>query len=105
MSKNNVSLDEAIEYLNALALTDPVAVRDLIAQRVPCNDAMRDHPTVQVEAEPDGSSPRVGVLGVLNGLFGVREDGWGEIAALYNDDHSILLGFERTPLKAYRTGK
>lgn len=36
----------------------------LIGVRVPCNDALADHPTVQV-ADYGTSSPAVGILGIL----------------------------------------
>jgi hypothetical protein len=66
----------------------------LIAQRVPCNSALADHPTAQV-AEHEGQV-KIGLLGVLNALFGTLDDkagkyaGWGIIAAEYDDDGMLV---------------
>lgn len=57
------------DYLNELNEIDPDAVRRLCFQRVPCNDRLRDHPTVQVRSDKDGSNAAVGLLGILNGLL------------------------------------
>lgn len=59
----------------------------LVETRVYCNDALADHPTVQVSV--DKGKPTVGVLGVLNGLCGVRHDGSGHIAAEFEDSGRI----------------
>lgn len=84
MIKESVSLDEVIEFLNELVEIDKDCIENLIKNRVLCNNKMRDHDTVQVGCFPDLS---VGFLGVLNGLFGVFDDGpkeyWGAIC--YDD--------------------
>jgi hypothetical protein len=51
---------------------------------------------IQVLVSGTGRNPRVGFLGVLNGLFGTRDDGWGEISAIF-DKSEKLVRFERTP--------
>jgi hypothetical protein len=55
--------------------------------------ATAEHPTVQV----DGGSMTLGVLGLLNGLCGTikggERDGWGRIAASYEENGGPLLGF------------
>jgi hypothetical protein len=95
MSREDVSIDDAIEYLNELLALDARAMATVIGSRAPCNDALRDHPTALVLATgPAGSNARVGMLGLLNGLFGVRDDGLGEISAVFDKDK--LVRFERT---------
>lgn len=90
-----VAVDKTIEFLNQLLELDPVAVSALVERRVPCNEALAVHPTVQVCSE--GSEYRVGLLGVLNGLFGVDQELWGPISAQYNeDDLERVVGFVRT---------
>lgn len=93
MIKNSVSIQEVIEFLNELVEINQEAVENLIEQRVECNKKLADHPTVQVTAY-DGEHPKVGLLGVLNGLFGANEEGWGPIMAVF-DEHK-LIGFQRT---------
>lgn len=79
------STDELIEFLNSLVKIDPYAIAELLCIKVPCNQALADHPTVDVE--PSGYSTfiapgsfRVGLLGILNG-FCAKPDapptGWG----------------------------
>jgi hypothetical protein len=85
MIREQISLQEVIGFLNQLVLIDHDAIRLLIETRVMCNQALADHPTVQVQAreEMDGIPGEVGVLGVLNGMFGVDDEGWGPIAACF----------------------
>ena len=92
----------AVAFLNEALKLDPVAVQGLFEHRVPCNDALRDHPTIQVAAagaepvpgEPARDQASVGILGLLNGLFGVDERSWGHIAACWDVESGTLLRFE-----------
>lgn len=84
--KESITVDDALEVLNRMLETDPEAARQLfIFGRVPCNEALAEDPTINVKAyrnprEPE-AAPKysVGILGVLNGLFGMDEGGWGPI--------------------------
>lgn len=84
------SADEAIELLNGIHAADPTVLQALIAHRVPCNEALVKHPTVQVGPSASGGW-EVGLLGILNGLFGICPDGYGRIAAILKDGK--LMGF------------
>lgn len=108
-------VDEMIAFLNELARIDPYAMARLIAARVPCNSSMADHPTVQTGERYEesggaigGGPPRrtvvgweVGFLGIINGFYGVYDDGakrsWGAIAAVINaslaSPHGCCHGF------------
>jgi hypothetical protein len=57
-----------VRFLNECFKTDPEATKALFAHRVPVNEAMADHPTVQVAA---GDPPTMSILGLLNGFVGV----------------------------------
>ena len=59
-----------VEFLNEICRIDPYAMYELIESRVPCNQELSDHPTVQVQLDRDGG-PVVGFLGVLNGWYGL----------------------------------
>ena len=72
-----------VELLNELAALDLEAVTALIGQRVPCNEALADHPTVQAGRLEDGGPLLVGILGVLNGLCGTHPSGWGPVGAIF----------------------
>lgn len=73
------SLDQAISILNELVAADPIAMRNLIENRVPCNEGLAEHPTAQVGFHDN--EYRIGLLGVLNGIFGIHEDGNGALCA------------------------
>lgn len=96
MIKEHVTLDEAIDYLNELIELDVNAIAALIANSVPCNKLMADHPTVQCSEQHGGFN--VGMLGILNGLFGVSEGsyrtGWGPIT--FVSDGNDLVRVERS---------
>ena len=98
-------LEHTILVLNQINELDCTVLPDLIGYRTSCNQALAEHPTVQVglwhENQPFGEANgyEVGLLGILNGLFGVKEDGYGYIAARFSDDlerieHFELLGDE-----------
>lgn len=69
IEKQNV-LDLFVEVLQSAYDADPAAIHALICNRVPCNNALADHPTVVVDANrvAVGESYAVGLLGVLNGV-------------------------------------
>jgi len=96
MLKESISVDEVIAFLNELLEIDRPAIAALIANRVPCNERMLEHPTVQVQPQHGGY--HVGMLGILNGLFGTFEEGrlaaWGPIMTIW--DNGTLIGFKRT---------
>lgn len=109
--------EDLIAFLNELASLDPVFIGKLIAVRVPCNDAILHHSSVQaavakdfkfakhahnrpagVEAMADDQGI-AGLLGVLNGFCGTFDEGpkkgWGPITAVVEDDGTVS-GFHRT---------
>lgn len=75
-----------IQTLNEAFEADPNAINALITMRVPCNQKLADHPTIQVGGNPDV----VGMLGVINGI--VERLTGKRVAAIYGDD-SKLEGF------------
>lgn len=90
---------EVILYLNEILALDPNAVLNLCEHRVVVNDQLAGHPTTQIAVIEDvgyGSEdlPQgvlgLGILGILNGLVGVREDHWGYITAVYGEDQKLL---------------
>ncbi len=93
MLKETISIDQTIEVLNEIIRLDPEAISKLVSVRVKCNTEIANHPTVQV-AKIDNDFT-VGLLGVINGLFGIDNDGWGAIAAEL-DDNELITKFVRT---------
>lgn len=102
------NVDEVIALLNEALHLDRIAVTDLFGKRAWCNRALADHPTIQaagvdLSREVMGAGPPnlagphcVGVLGLLNGIFGVDADDWGFLSMVFGDD-DLIERFERTP--------
>jgi hypothetical protein len=89
MNTNELA-DLIIERLNDIAETDRAAIDALLKVRVLCNEAMATHPTVQVVGLEDGGM--VGVLGILNGIVGVIDDGPHKIGASSRPSLVTMVG-------------
>jgi hypothetical protein len=89
-----MTYQQTIAFLNELIALDAQAITALVESRVPCNKSLADHPSVQVSSTTGGGYS-VGLLGILNGLFGTREDGWGFISAVF-DDNGVITEFKET---------
>ena len=91
MLKEKVTPQETVDYLNELLEADPDGINAFFSTRIACTEKMAKHPTVQVGTlNPDYYV--FGALGILNGLFGIDEDGWGCIVAML--DGFKVLRFE-----------
>lgn len=78
----------AVRILNNALKADPVAINKLFSwqNRIPCNEELAKHKTIQVN-RLDGEEKKwnIGLLGLLNGLFGSNPvSGVGKIAATYD---------------------
>jgi hypothetical protein len=104
--RESVTKDEAIELLNAALSLDPEAMKALAFSRVECNEPLAVHPTIQVIRV--GEKNMVGLMGILNGLFGVDDRGVGAIAMelesidteepiVYTVENCRLTRFKRMP--------
>lgn len=87
---NSILAHEIINRLNDL-LDDPDVRRDiggLIEARIPCSEAVSEHPTIQ------SKSGWFGFLGLLNGLVGTipdgEYDGWGYIRARFDNRGNLI---------------
>lgn len=89
-------LEFAVEVLNQALERDPKAISTMMTQRFNCNRALAEHPTIQV-SEKEGSHT-IGIMGLINGLFGVDKDGHGFIAGIWEIDQNNgldrLVGFK-----------
>lgn len=94
----DLAKDALIEFflatLNGALAADREAMSALLSHRVPCNEDMQKHPTIQVLVE-DGEAT-LGVLGLINGLVGIRPDDWGYITLICDDETDEPIKFVRT---------
>ncbi len=91
IGKIGISTDDAIEFLNSLLMLDREAISFLCTNKVSCGLSLLEHPTVQVTSWAGGGGS-VGLLGILNGIFGLPGQA-GPIVAVYEgDDHISRIG-------------
>lgn len=104
MIKETVTRYEVVEMLNEIIKLDPVCAEDFLnGKHVECNEALADHPTIQVHStEKDGKyGPpySVRLLGLLNGLFGIDEEtGSGSIIMHIDDEAGKIEHFSTSPI-------
>jgi hypothetical protein len=87
-------VDFAITVLNRALAADKAAIGVLLSLRTPCNDTLANDPTIQVRRNSD-ETHAIGMLGLINGLFGVDDRNWGHIAMVVESSGDIVR-FERT---------
>ena len=97
------AVDKAISVLNRAIKTDPAAIRRLFKVQIPCSDDLADDPDVQVKIEGDEYFIRP--LGLINGLFGAAEDGFGKIVAICSDETGEFQKFVKYDPKFHHFGK
>jgi hypothetical protein len=79
--KEHVTPDDVVNLLNKLLEIDPGAMNEFVERRIRCNKNIGDDTHVQVLSE--NGKDYVGLIGILNGLFGVHADGNGPIGSMY----------------------
>jgi hypothetical protein len=87
-----MTVQQIVDLLNDAVKCDAVGIAALISQRVPCNDALANHPTIQCVCPetPKTDDCRVGLVGLLNGIAAID----GElIEAMFDGETMTLLGF------------
>lgn len=95
----SITMQDAVNFLNQLLDIDRVAISKVfLTTRIPCNEALSKHPTVQVRSFLDVQPEplhQVGPLGILNGMFGyIRDQATpGCIAAEIDPINSKILKF------------
>lgn len=94
--------EHLVKCLREYFETDLEAIRVLFAHRVPVNEAMLNHPTIQCRG---GDPPTMSVLGLLNGIIGtIPGTEVGYLCGDYADnDLGLLLGFSVKPQTYFRS--
>lgn len=81
--KDKEAAKRAVDRLNRMLQADPEAITKLVEHRVSCTSGLAQDPSCQVAVDS------VGMLGVINGLFGTDQDSFGLIAAVFNGDKVV----------------
>ena len=91
--KRSITVQDVCNLLNEMLACDYGATHDLLCFHTRCNNELLTHPTIQV-IHAGADIPTVGILGVLNGLFGVNDDNRGPISCVWENDY--IIRFEPT---------
>jgi hypothetical protein len=110
--KASITPKDMVDLLNEALGIDHRAVSLVVKYRVYCNRALLEHPTIQVAEFPADFSNthypvearnEVGFLGILNGAFGIFEEGpnqgSGPIACEIDEDTGQIIRFLLVPQK------
>ena len=82
MIKKSVTIEEVVDYLNDLLKTDHKAIQAMFNERFRVSKALANHPTMQVISYREVYFS-AGIIGLLNGMFGVDDNGDGSLAVCY----------------------
>jgi hypothetical protein len=93
--KQSITPSDVCDLLNEMLKLDYDCVHGLVSYRQQCNESVAAHPSIQVHQYKDDKFPKVGIVGVLNGMFGIRDDRMGVIC--FEIDNGKILGFKLTP--------
>ena len=89
-------VDRALDVLNRAFEADPITMSNMCEHRTLCKKELAEDPTIQVMRDPDTHEDLVGVLGIINGILGIRPDGYGPVCMVV-DDSGEMTGFAKTP--------
>ena len=90
----SITPQDACNLLNKLLEIDYGFTAKLVTTRFVCTQDISRHPTVQIN-ERDGIT-EAGIIGVINGMFGKREDGTAPIC-YQQDENGEIIKFTLTP--------
>ena len=93
--KESITIQDVCDLLNEMLKLDPKATKCLAQNKVSCNRSIAEHPSIQVSETDQGYY--VGMVGILNGLFGTGTDNMGAICYKL-DDGGNIEGFMPTPM-------
>jgi hypothetical protein len=85
MIQETVTLDSVIDLLNEALELDQEAMSNLVSNRAECNEALAEHPTIQCSSHHVEGTYTIGLLGIINGIFGVDEDLYGAVTMVLED--------------------
>ena len=96
--EETIAIKDVVAMLNEIHKLDPELMADITLTRFPCNHSVRDHKTVQAHCYGDSSieKPKVGFVGLLNGLIGIDRNHFGPVAATFETEEGPFTGFKLT---------
>jgi hypothetical protein len=97
MLKKKVTAQDVCDLLNDMLVLDRKGTTAIVNHRHVCNKKISDHPTLMVRTvvEDKKKISTIGLIGILNGIFGIRPDGMGDIC--YDVEKGKINSFKITP--------
>ena len=91
MLKSSITVQDVCDLLNEVLKLDSDFLHAITFHREKCNEAIANHPTLQVHQYSPQDPPMAGIIGLLNGMFGIREDdGMGGLCCEIDDNNKII---------------
>lgn len=105
--EETIAVKDVIAMLNEIHQLDPELTTNMVLHRFPCNEGVKNHKTVQAHCYGDASveNPKVGIVGLLNGILGIDSNHFGPVAANFEKDGGPLLGFKMTDTDDSKTNQ
>ena len=91
----STAIDDILRVMNEALDADPEAITKLVEKRVECNQKLVEHPTIRCAKSHPFQSHTIGLMGILNGIAGEGQPGFGPICASVSEGR--IVGFMRTP--------
>jgi len=84
-----------VELMNEALRLDPEAVNEMCRYRVPINEKLASHPSIQVGDPQKDGFISLGLGGLLNGIAGACDrDHWGAVSAIVDKEPGTIERFE-----------
>jgi hypothetical protein len=92
----DLMLDRAVEVLNRALEVDPITISLMLLRRDPCSPDLLKDETIQVREDIENGKgfTSISPFGLINGLFGKDEEGWGHIIMIVEND--MIIEFQKT---------
>lgn len=94
IKRDEISAQYVVDFLNELLRMDKYALTDMMSERISVNKELLTHPTVKARELVEGVH-EIGLLSVLNGMFGLE----GETVAIeviFDKRTEVILEFRLT---------
>ena len=94
--KQSITVQDICVLLNEMLVLDYSCVHSLVMHRVICNEEIEDHETIQVQQHKNDEHCKVGMIGILNGVFGIEK---GRCPICYEIEDGRILKFKQSQNK------
>lgn len=94
IKRDEVSAQYVVDFLNEILRLDKYALTDMMSEGISVNKELKNHPTVLVIERVEGV-PEIGLLSILNGLFGLEGETFA-IEVIRDERTEVIREFKLT---------